>query len=118
MAKFGEGLRAIRERTQMSCSQLARKMGWSGVYQWDVEKGRKHPPNINRLRDFARHLKVDPEELIKLAAIEKKSIKLEIDPERKIQLHTATLLVSRWDTLTDEQLKGIERIVNGSTPSP
>ena len=118
MAKFGEGLRAIRERTQMSCSQLARKMGWSGVYQWDVEKGRKHPPNINRLRDIARHLKVDAEELIKLAAIEKKSIKLEIDPESAIQLQTATILLSRWETLTDKQLKEIERIANGSTPSP
>ncbi|MGO9567624.1 MAG: helix-turn-helix domain-containing protein [Desulfomonilaceae bacterium] len=117
MAKFGEGLRAIRERIPMSCSQLARKMGWSGVYQWDVEKGRKHPPNINRLRDYARHLKVDAEELIKLAAIEKKSIKLEINPERKTQLQTATILVSRWDTFTDEQLKEIERIANGSTPS-
>jgi transcriptional regulator with XRE-family HTH domain len=96
---------------------MAKKMGWSAVYQSDVERGRKHPPNINRLKDFARHLKVDTEELIKLVAIEKRSLKLEINPERTIQLNTATILVSRWDTLTDEQLKEIERIVNGSTPS-
>jgi transcriptional regulator with XRE-family HTH domain len=117
MAKFGEGLRAIRERTQMSCSQLARKMGWSDVYQRDVEQGRAYPPNINRLRDYARHLGVDPLELIQLVTIEKKSIKLEINRERKIQLNTATVLLSRWDSLTDEQLKEIERIVDGSTPS-
>ncbi|MGO9567623.1 MAG: helix-turn-helix domain-containing protein [Desulfomonilaceae bacterium] len=117
MAKFGEGLRAIRERIPMSCSQLARKMGWSGVYQRDVEQGRAYPPNINRLKDYARHLGVDPLELIKLVTIEKKSIKLEINRERKTQLHTATVLLSRWDALTDEQLKKIERIVNENTPS-
>jgi transcriptional regulator with XRE-family HTH domain len=117
MATFGDGLRALREKTPMSCSQLAKKMGWSGVYQRDVELGRKHPPNINRLKDYARHLGIDASELIILVTRERKSIKLEIDPERKIQLHTATILVSRWDTLTDDQLKKIERIVNECTPS-
>jgi transcriptional regulator with XRE-family HTH domain len=117
MATFGEGLRALREKIPMSCSQLARRMGWSGVYQRDVERGRTYPPNINRLKDYARHLGVDPLELIKLVTIEKKSIKLEINRERKTQLQTAAVLVSRWDTLTDEQLKAIERIVSESTPS-
>ncbi len=68
-------------------------------------------------KTIARHLGVDALELIELVTVEKKSIRLEINPERKIQLHTATILVSQWDTLTDEQLKDIERIVNGSTPS-
>jgi transcriptional regulator with XRE-family HTH domain len=117
MAKFGDGLRALREKTPISLNQLARKMGWSAVYQSDVERGRAYPPNINRLKDFARHLGVDALELIELVTVEKKSIRLEINPERKIQLHTATILVSQWDTLTDEQLKEIERIVNESTPS-
>jgi transcriptional regulator with XRE-family HTH domain len=114
---FGEGLRAMREKAPMSCSQLARKMGWSDVYQRDVEQGRAYPPNVNRLKDYARHLGVDPLELIKLVTIEKKSIKLEINRDRRTQLQTATVLLSRWDTLTDEQLKDIERIVNGSAPS-
>ncbi len=115
MAKFGDGLRALRVKTPISCNQLAKKMGWSAVYQSDVERGRRHPPNYNRLRDIARHLGVDALELIELVTVEKKSIRLEIDPERKIQLRTATVLVSRWDTLTDKQLKEIERIVNEST---
>jgi transcriptional regulator with XRE-family HTH domain len=117
MATFGDGLRAIREKAPMSCSQLAKKMGWSGVYQRDVELGRKHPPNISRIKDFARHLGIDASELLILVTMERKSIKLEIDPERETQLQTATVLLSRWDTLTDEQLKDIERIVNGSPPS-
>jgi transcriptional regulator with XRE-family HTH domain len=117
MATFGEGLRAIREKTPISCSQLARKMGWSGVYLGDVERGRAYPPNIKRLKELARHLGVDSLELIKLVTIEKKSIKLEIDPESAIQLQTATVLLSRWDTLTDEQLEKIERIVNENTSS-
>jgi transcriptional regulator with XRE-family HTH domain len=117
MATFGDGLRALREKAPMSCSQLARKMGWSGVYQRDVEQGRVYPPNINRLKDYARHLGVDPLELIKLVTVDKKSVKLEINRERKTQLHTATVLLSRWETLTDEQLKEIERIVNENPPS-
>ncbi len=111
MAKFGEELQALREKIPMSCSQLARKMGWSVGYQRDVELGRVYHPNINRLKDYARHLGVDASELIKLVTVDKKFIKLGIDPERKIQLDIAAVLLSRWDTLTDEQLKEIERIV-------
>ncbi len=117
MTTFGEGLRALREKAPMSGLQLARKMGWSGVYQRDVEVGRRPPPNINRLKDYARHLGVDASELIKLATVDKKFIKLGIDPERNIQLDTAAVLLRRWDTLTDEQLKEIARIANGSKPS-
>ncbi len=116
MTTFGSGLRTLREKSGISLTQMAKKMGWSAVYQRDVELGRRHPPNMTRLKDYARHLGVDPSELIRLKTIEKKFIKLEIDPESKVQLHTATAIVSRWDILTDEQLKEIERIVTGSSP--
>ncbi len=113
MAKFGEALRAIRQKVPMSCSQLARKMGWSDVYQRDVELGRVYPPNISRIKDYARHLGVDPLELIKLVIIDNKFIRLQINSDIKIQFHTATALLTRWDTLTNEQLLQIEGIVTG-----
>jgi transcriptional regulator with XRE-family HTH domain len=114
-ATFGAGLRALREASGLSLNQLAKKMGWTAVYQSDVERNRAHPPNIKRLTEIARYLGTNVEQLIRLAAADKGFVRLEINPQSETELCTATMLVNRWATLTEDQLKSIQRIVNGNT---
>jgi transcriptional regulator with XRE-family HTH domain len=62
MQTLGEKIRELREATDMSLREFAKKLGVSPPFWSDVELGRRYPSD-EKLADAARLLRVDVEEL-------------------------------------------------------
>jgi transcriptional regulator with XRE-family HTH domain len=63
MQRFGEKLRALRERQHMSQRDLAQKLGFSGPYLHRLETGQKHP-NTELVIKVARFFNVSTDALL------------------------------------------------------
>lgn len=62
--RLGERIRELREATDMSLREFAKKLGVSPPFWSDVELGRRHPSD-EKVADAARLLRVELEELLK-----------------------------------------------------
>jgi len=72
--KFGDFLRSVRDRTDLSPTALSRKLGVSLAYITSIEKGFKRPPPIERCRQIADILSLsapDRKKLLDLAMLER-----------------------------------------------
>lgn len=65
--KFGERLRALREQQDISRYRLAFMVYVNPTYIGKLERGQMPPPSSLTIRNLARALKVDEEELLCLA---------------------------------------------------
>jgi len=64
MQRFGEKLRALREKQGMTQHQLADKLGFSQVHLANLELGKKKP-NVELLLKLSEFFEVTVDELVK-----------------------------------------------------
>lgn len=112
MGIFGTTLRAMREAAEKSLRDLANAVGVSAVYISDVERGKRNPPQEDKLRKIADFLHIDFQNLEELAIRDRKRVELDIDDGRGPVSEAAFALARKWSTLTDEQAEEIIKICN------
>jgi len=79
--KFGESIKIRRKEQGISLRKMAELVSFSPAYWSDIEKGRRNPPNINKILEIANILKLpSPEidELIDLAAEDRDEIPMDL----------------------------------------
>lgn len=78
---FGSFLRRLRERKKLRQEDLARAINVSTVYVCDIEKGRRNPPDIEKLRVWEHQLGLSVQEkayFYDMAGAERKELPLDI----------------------------------------
>ncbi|AEE92552.1 Helix-turn-helix domain protein [Tepidanaerobacter acetatoxydans Re1] len=81
MNKFGEFITARRKAEKITLRKMAELLDFSPAYWSDIEKGRRNPPNINKLEELARILKLTSEEkyhMIDLASEDRDEIPMDL----------------------------------------
>lgn len=63
---FGEYLRQLREKNNFRQCDLAKKIGVSTVYVCDIEKGRRYPPDLDKLKIWIEQLQLTSDEATNL----------------------------------------------------
>ncbi|EJO5348276.1 transcriptional regulator with XRE-family HTH domain [Clostridium tetanomorphum] len=61
--KFGEFVSERRKEKKISLRKMAELLDLSPAYWSDIEKGRRNPPNINKLQEIANILGLSHDEL-------------------------------------------------------
>ena len=64
---FGAIIRGLREDRQIGLRQFARMLGMSATYLSKIEREELPPPAEERVKEIARLLERDPDELLALA---------------------------------------------------
>jgi HTH-type transcriptional regulator, competence development regulator len=64
---FGATIRGLREEKRIGLRQFARTIGVSATYLSKIERGEMPPPAEDRVKEIARRLDQDPDELLALA---------------------------------------------------
>ena len=64
---FGATIRELREERRIGLRQFARMVGVSATYVSKIERGEMPPPAEDRVKEIARLLDQDPDELLALA---------------------------------------------------
>ena len=65
--EFGATIRELREARQLGLRQFARMIGVSATYLSKIEREEMPPPAEDRVKEIARLLEQDPDELLALA---------------------------------------------------
>lgn len=60
---FGGYLRELREEKGLRQADLAEKIGVSPVYVCDIEKGRRYPPDLEKLRTWVVQMALPPDKV-------------------------------------------------------
>ena len=60
--KFGSFLREMRKKRRLKQEDLANAINVTTVYVCDIEKGRRNPPNIEKLKIWEEQLKLSDKE--------------------------------------------------------
>ncbi len=105
--RFGNAFCSARTFARKSLSETARVLGISPAYLCDVEKGRRGPLSTQRIITAATFFGVDPRELISSSGrvtLESRGLS---DTHRRL----GAMLCLRWRELSDDQLRGISRVV-------
>lgn len=66
MNQFGEFIAARRKEKELSLRKMAELIDLSPAYWSDIEKGRRNPPNINKLEEIGELLGLSQEEKDKM----------------------------------------------------
>jgi transcriptional regulator with XRE-family HTH domain len=61
--QFGEFITEKRKNKEISLRKMAELLELSPAYWSDIEKGRRNPPNINKLEELSKILELSQEEL-------------------------------------------------------
>lgn len=81
MGKFGDFTTEKRKAKHMSLRKMADLLDISPAYWSDIEKGRRYPPNINKIGEIAKILDLTPEEIdymIDLASEDRNEIPMDL----------------------------------------
>jgi len=79
--KFGEFIAEKRKAKEISLRKMAELLDLSPAYWSDIEKGRRNPPNINKLQEIAKLLGLSYEEtdkMIDLASEDRDEIPMDL----------------------------------------
>lgn len=60
---FGDYLRQLREKKALRQADLAKIIKVSTVYICDIEKGRRNPPDFEKLRIWVGQMELSPDEI-------------------------------------------------------
>ena len=83
--QFGEFVAEKRKKKDISLRKMADLLDLSPAYWSDIEKGRRNPPNINKLKEIANLLGLSQEEtdmMIDMASEDRDEIPMDL-PEYK-----------------------------------
>lgn len=64
-AHLGERIRRYRQSRQLSLEELARRIGTSKAYLWELESRRNKTPSLRKLEDIAHALGISADVLIR-----------------------------------------------------
>lgn len=109
--KFGKLLRKYRNDSKLRLLDVAQKMSWSVVYLADIEKGRRNPPDENKIFQLAAILNKDPYSLMEALYQDNEKIEL-ILTDANIKLGFA--LARNWCNLLPETTEKIIKILNNT----
>jgi transcriptional regulator with XRE-family HTH domain len=112
--KFGQLLRAERDRAGKSMGELARHLVVSVPYVSDVERGNRSPFSQERLLRAAAFLRCDPKPLIEAAAGDKGAFELDARSVTQTGREVGAALARGWSELSDEDLEKIRTILEGT----
>lgn len=112
MGEFGAYIRRFREQANKSMRAMADAVGVSTVYISDIERGRRNPPQGEKLSKMADFLDIDIKDLQELAAKERRRVELELSENDGIISDAALTLARRWDSITDEEASQILKILS------
>ncbi|RXM70704.1 helix-turn-helix domain-containing protein [Clostridium tetani] len=79
--KFGEFIVEKRKQREISLRKMADLVDLSPAYWSDIEKGRRNPPNINKLEEIAKLLGLSHEEkdlMIDMASEDRDEIPMDL----------------------------------------
>jgi transcriptional regulator with XRE-family HTH domain len=123
MDTFGSRLRQYRERKGMQIGVLAKRLGVSTQYLDDVERGKRKPltpARINQVGDILQLNLAEMEFLFLQRALEHGSFEIPYsyqetteDELAPLRNRTAARLQAAWESLTPEQLDGIQDVLRG-----
>lgn len=111
--KFGERVRELREHSRITLRQLGKALECSAVYLSDVELGHRAPPSPERIVKIAKIIGADENELLRLAAQQRKHIELDTEGLHDLQLDAALSLGRALKGLTDDQAEQILKVLRG-----
>ena len=81
MNKFGKFITKRRKEKGLSLRKMADLVGFSPAYWSDIEKGRRNPPNIDKLEEIAEILNLSQEEkenMIDMASEDRDEIPMDL----------------------------------------
>lgn len=108
---FGRHVRDLRHKINgMTMADVAEALGCSVVYVSDIETGKKNPPDVEKLKKWAKLLQADLSELLLKAAREVNSVDLDLTGKSQSYQKTA-LLLARAPDVSPEQMEAIEKIL-------
>ncbi|NLK44627.1 Helix-turn-helix domain-containing protein [Clostridium sp. USBA 49] len=80
-SKFGDFIAEKRKQKDISLRKMAELLDISPAYWSDIEKGRRNPPNINKMEEIAKILGLTPEEtdyMIDIASEDRDEIPMDL----------------------------------------
>jgi len=107
--KFGSYIRKIRENSSLSLKEVSDKLSWSVVYLSDIERGRRNPPNKEKMKELSEILGVPYNELLDYANKEKDHIELETVNKSENVTDLAYALARSWDKIDDNIANDIKK---------
>lgn len=111
MNLFGRLLRRRREEAGKTMGDLADLLQLSVPYLSDVERGRRAPFHPDRLREIARFLRTDFDELYEAALQSREAFELDavnVTPQAR---EVGAALMRGWSDLTPDQLQQIAKVI-------
>lgn len=79
--KFGEFITAKRKAKAISLRKLAELLNFSPAYWSDIEKGRRNPPNYNKLEEIAKIFvlsEAETNQMVDLASNDRNEIPMDL----------------------------------------
>ena len=101
---FGEAVRGARNERGISLTNLAKGLGVTKVYVSDVERGRRAPFNLIRIRQVSEILGCDPFRLYVLAVRSRGHVTLPTADVSEKQSRFAAELSYRWGDFSNDEL--------------
>lgn len=86
-SKFGDFIAEKRKQNDISLRKMAELLDISPAYWSDIEKGRRNPPNINKIEEIAKILGLTPEEtdyMIDIASEDRDEIPMDLPDYIKV----------------------------------
>jgi transcriptional regulator with XRE-family HTH domain len=71
VSRFGDLVRALRQKQGMTLEAVAKKVGTHKGYISGIERGKVSPPSVKMIRKFARAFGQDEKVLVRLAWVDK-----------------------------------------------
>jgi transcriptional regulator with XRE-family HTH domain len=110
--EFGKLLRRFRIDAKLTLNDLAFKMGWTAVYQSDIERGRRNPPNKEKIYKLAKFLGKDSSSLLDAKYKEEGKIELSLIDKEDTIVYLGFILSRNWDNLDNESARKIIDILH------
>lgn len=112
---FGEALRRLRRAKEMSLADLADSIECSIVYMSDVERGRRNPPSLEKIRRLLDRMGEEHRlaEMLVLAARSRQSIEISVKDKNEQVADMLAALARRCDegSMDDELARRIKEIL-------
>ncbi|MEM6890931.1 MAG: helix-turn-helix transcriptional regulator [Pseudomonadota bacterium] len=99
--KFGEKLRKVRTRKSKTLEELAKAIGSSKAYVWQLENKKNAKPSAELLLKIANYLGESPDFF------------LDDDAEERTEGQLEDAFFRKFKKLSDEDKRYIDRIVSG-----
>lgn len=116
MSHFGDQIRAFRHDRKKKLREAAVAIGYSLSHYSDIERGRRAPPDDERIVKLADFFEVPSEDLLDAARLTK-GVRLTVDDESPIRREAALALSRCWDLLSEADLSRLVEMLQACSQS-